>query len=253
MRRLFEVACGGKASYHDPHQLHANRSRARVHHAAGFPGAPQQASRQQRMNTPKRRLAGFAGYLIDLFRLARGIPVNQHSAMKYLAIRSLGKRVGAKFLIETGTFRGVTAARCARAFEKVLTVELDAVLAAEAAQRLAKYANIKVYRGDAVALLPQMLAQCNEGKAVVFLDAHFSGGGTARGDVPEPALAELGILAGHADRIGGIIIDDFRSFGAEEGFPAKAELLAAAERHFPPPKFAIKAHCDQIIIERAQD
>lgn len=204
------------------------------------------------MNTPNRWPAGLVGYLIDLFRLGRGVATNQHSLMKYLAIRSLGRRVGAKYLIETGTFRGVMAARCSRAFATVLTVELDPQLAGQAAKHLAKYANVKVYHGDAVALLPQMLAECGAGKAVVFLDAHFSGGATARGEMPEPAIAELAILARQADRIGGIIIDDFRCFGVEEGFPTKAELLAAAEQHFPPPRFGIKAHCDQLIIERVE-
>lgn len=202
------------------------------------------------MNAPNRWLAGLLGYLLDVSRLARGIPINFHGVMKYMVIRSLAGRTGADCLIETGTFQGVTAARCARVFNTVLTVELDPQLAARAGQFLAKYANVTVYKGDAVALLPEMLNHPGTGMAVVFLDAHFCGGNTAGGDVPEPALAELAILGRHADRIGGIIIDDFRSFGIEQGFPTKAELLAAAERHFPHPQFSIKAHCDQLVIER---
>jgi len=204
------------------------------------------------MNSLTRWPVGLIGCLTDLFELGRGVPINLHSMMKYLAIRSLGKRVGANCLIETGTFLGITAARCSRVFDKVLTVELDAQLAARATQFLAKYPNVKVYHGDAVSLLPEMLAHCGADKAIVFLDAHFSGGETACGTLPEPALAELDILSRHTDRIAGIIIDDFRSFGVEYGFPTKAELIAVAERHFPHPQFAIKAHCDQIIIERAE-
>jgi hypothetical protein len=204
------------------------------------------------MNAPHRWPAGLVGYVLDLARLGRGVPVNLHSLMKYLAIRSLAKTVGAECLIETGTFLGVTAARCARIFDTVLTVELDEKLADRAAKLLGKYVNVKVCRGDAVALLPEMLAACGGRTAVVFLDAHYSGGATARSAAPEPALAELAILGRYADRIGGIIIDDFRSFGVEPGFPNKAELLAAAEKHFPHPRFAIRAHCDQIVIARAE-
>jgi len=202
------------------------------------------------MNAPNRWPAALLGYLLDLSKLARGVPINLRSMMKYLVIRSLARRVGADCLIETGTFLGVTTARCARVFDSVLTVELDARLAARAAERLAKYSNVKVYHGDAVALLPDMLRQCRPGKAIVFLDAHFSGGNTARGDLPEPALAELAILGRHAERIGGVVIDDFRSFGVEHGFPTKADLLAAVERSFPYAEFSVKAHCDQIVIAR---
>jgi hypothetical protein len=195
--------------------------------------------------------AGFAGYLLDLARFAKGAPANLHSLTKYRVIRALARRSGGTCLIETGTFLGVTAARCARVFDTVLTVELDAQLAARATKLLAKFHNVTVYQGDAVALLPQMLAHPRAGKAVVFLDAHHCGGISARGDVPEPALAELDILGRYRDRIAAIVIDDFRCFGVEDGFPTKAQLLAAVEAHFPYPNFAITALCDQIVVERA--
>lgn len=205
------------------------------------------------MNARHNWAAGFAGYLLDLARFANGAPANLHSLMKYRVIRALARHVGADCLIETGTFRGVMAARCARVFATVLTVELDAKLAAQAKAFLAKHRNVTVYQGDAVALLPQMLAHPGTGCCVVFLDAHYSGGDTARGEVPEPAIAELDILARHRDRIGGIVIDDFRCFGVDDGFPSKTQLLAAVEAHFPHPAFAIKALPDQLVIERVAD
>lgn len=201
--------------------------------------------------TAGRWAAGLAGYVLDLLRFANGAPANPRSLMKYRVIRALAKRVGADCLIETGTFRGVMAARCARVFATVLTVELDAKLAAQAKASLARYRNVTVYQGDAVALLPQMLAHPGAGRCVIFLDAHYSGGDTARGEIPEPAIAELDILAQRRDRIGGIVIDDFRCFGVEEGFPTKAQLLAAVEAHFPHPIFTIQALPDQLIVERA--
>ncbi len=203
------------------------------------------------MNARHNWAAGLAGYLLDLLRFANGAPANPRSLMKYRVIRALAKKVGADCLIETGTFRGVMTARCARVFKTVLTVELDAKLAAAAKAALAKYRNVTVYQGDVVALLPQMLAHPGAGRCVIFLDAHYSGGETARGEVPEPAIAELEILAQHRDRIGGIVIDDFRCFGVDDGFPTKAQLLAAVEAHFPHPAFAIKALPDQLVIERA--
>jgi hypothetical protein len=205
------------------------------------------------MNYRHNWAAGLAGYLLDLLRFANGAPANLHSLTKYRVIRALAKRVGADCLIETGTFRGVMAARCARVFKTVLTVELDAKLAVQTKASLAEYRNVTIYQGDAVALLPQMLAHPDAGRCVIFLDAHYSGGDTACGEVPEPAIAELDILARHLDRIAGIVIDDFRCFGVEDGFPTKAQLLAAVEAHFPHPTFAIRALPDQLIIERTRN
>jgi len=202
------------------------------------------------MNKPGRMLSAAAGYAIDLCRLAQAEPRNPHSYMKYLALRGLARRTGARCLIETGTFRGVTSARCARIFARVVTIELDAALARDAEQRLARHANVTVLQGDAAVLLPAAFERHGCGDAVVFLDGHFSGGITAKGPVVEPALAELEILARYADRICGIVIDDFRLFGVEPGFPKKAELTNAAESLFPFPAFALGIHFDQMVIER---
>jgi hypothetical protein len=203
------------------------------------------------MNKPNRIFSAAGGYIQDVVGLAQGNPINLHSYMKYLALRSLGKRTGARRLIESGTFLGVTSARCARAFEQVVTIELDVELARRAAQFLARYPNVRVLQGDAAKLLPTIFAEPDHAEAIVFLDGHFSGGITAHGDIPEPALVELEILARYSQRICGIVIDDFRLFGLEPSFPKKSELILAIERLFPVPHFGFKVHADQVIIERA--
>jgi hypothetical protein len=202
------------------------------------------------MNKQHRRLGPTAGYVLDLMRLAQGVPINLHSYMKYLALRSLGKRTGATCLIESGTFLGVTSARCSRVFERVLTIELNAQLASQAANYLQRFHNVEVFQGDAVKLLPQLMTRDDACKVVVFLDGHYSGGDTALGRVPEPAILELEILAQHWSRICGIIVDDFRLFGVEPGFPKKSDVILSIERLFPFPDFDLTVHADQLIVER---
>jgi hypothetical protein len=202
------------------------------------------------MNRQNRNISNFGGYVCDLIRLAQGTPINLHSYMKYLALRSLGKRTCAKCLIESGTFLGVTAARCSRNFERVLTIELDVQLANKASAYLRRFDNVEVFQGDAVKLLPQLIARDDASAVVVFLDGHYSGGDTALAEVPEPAILELEILGQHRDRICGIIVDDFRLFGMESGFPKKSDLILAIERFFPPPDFKLSIHADQLIVER---
>jgi hypothetical protein len=202
------------------------------------------------MNDQNRPISGVAGYLLDAALLARGLPINLHSYMKYAVLRGMRQRTGARYLIETGTFLGVTAARCARIFDRVLTIELDPELAERARAYLRRCPNVEVLEGDGARLLPQVIERDDVRDVVVFLDGHYSGGGTARGDVPEPAIMELQVLASRADRICGIVVDDFRLFGAKPGFPSKAELVAAAECGFPFPHFDLKVHADQLIVER---
>lgn len=202
------------------------------------------------MNEQHRTISNLGGYVVDLYDLARGIPVNLHSYMKFVTLRSLGRRTNAKCLIESGTYLGVTSARCAGAFARVLTVELDIELAKRATAYLSRYRNVEVFQGDAAKLMPGLIARPDASDAVIFLDGHYSGGPTAHGEVPEPALLELQILAPYRDRICGIVIDDFRLFGEETGFPKKSELVATAEELFPFPQFTHKAHADQFIVER---
>jgi hypothetical protein len=202
------------------------------------------------MNEQRRPISGLGGYLVDSARLARGLPINLHSYMKYAVLRRVGRRTGARCLVETGTFLGVTAARCARSFDRVFTIELNAKLAVRARNYLQRFPNVDVFEGDAAKLLPEIVARDDARESVVFLDGHFSGGVTAHGAVPEPAIAELQILARHANQICGIVVDDFRLFGTESGFPSKADLISTAERCFPFPRFDLNVHADQMIIER---
>lgn len=202
------------------------------------------------MNRPNRTLAAFGGYLADLARLARGVPINPHSLLKFRVLKGLARRTGARTFVETGTFLGVTAARCARIFDRVVTIELDPGLATQAAAYLRRHPNVEVIQGDAAKLLSGVLATCSEGGVVVFLDGHFSGGETALGDSPEPAILELEVLATFRDRLLAVVVDDFRLFGVEPGFPAKAELVGVAERNFPAAEFELAVSLDQLVLER---
>ncbi|MGJ5673019.1 MAG: O-methyltransferase [Nostochopsis sp.] len=198
------------------------------------------------MNQQNRDLQAYAGHLLDLYQIASFKFSNLHSYTKFRQIQSWQKRTNASVFIETGTFLGVTTKRCAPIFSKLYTIELDENLAAQAKSFLSKNKNIEVIQGDALKILPKLLEREEIDNALVFLDGHFSGGITACGDSPEPAIEELKILAEHKSKIKCIIIDDFRSFGTEPGFPKKFELLKSVEEYFA--KYHITVHLDQLII-----
>jgi len=198
------------------------------------------------MNRQDRTWQAPFGMVVDFFELARFRFATMRSLNKFRQIHHEAKRVRAKTLIETGTYLGVTTRRCARVFDRVLSIELDPKLAQQASAYLADLRHVEVLQGDAVEWLPKLLERPDVDSVFLFLDAHFSSGVTACGDEPEPALLELDVIARHIGKVRGFVIDDFRSFGLEPGFPKKSELLSACERLFP--GFDLRVHLDQVIV-----
>jgi hypothetical protein len=204
------------------------------------------------MNKQGAHFAGYCGHLVDLWRLLTFQHYNPHSYSKFRNLKSVAVRTNATQLIETGTYVGNTAMRCSRHFEKIYTIELDEKLAAKAAAYLRRRPNVEVIQGDALAELPKILARPTVENVLVFLDGHFSGGDTALGDQPEPACDAITVLAQFKDKIRGIVVDDFRCFGRDKGWPTKSDLLHAIESYFND-QFDITIHLDQVLVFRRQE
>jgi hypothetical protein len=201
------------------------------------------------VNQQNRDFQAFIGHLVDLYKISAFTFSVPHSYTKFRAIKAAKEKVKAETLIETGTYLGVTTKRCASHFDNVYTIELDRDLAEQATKFLSSNKNVNVIQGDVLQQLPAILDRDVQ-SVLVFLDAHFSGGVTACGDLPEPAIEELILLSKYQDKIAGIIIDDFRLFGTEPGFPSKSEVFQAIEKLFP--SFNLTVALDQILILRKQ-
>lgn len=115
---------------------------------------------------------------------------------------------GLQTFVETGTALGTTARMMAARFAQVYTTELDPVLYRKAAAELTGHKNVRCFLGDSVRFLAAVLPGI-DGPALCWLDAHWSGTGTARGDPECPLLAELEVIyAQRADHV--VLIDDAR-------------------------------------------
>jgi hypothetical protein len=202
------------------------------------------------MNAPGKWVHGLGGYLYDIYKMATCQMINPHSYLKYLTIDRARRDTNGRTFVETGTFLGGTAYRCSKVFERVYTIELDTELARRARQNLAGCQNVEVIQGDAMVELEKVFAARPVERAVVFLDGHFSGEMTAKGDIEEPAILELQVLEKHRNQISAIVIDDFRNFGEEPGHPPKWELLRAIDCHLPRADFNVQIQNDQVIITR---
>jgi FkbM family methyltransferase len=122
----------------------------------------------------------------------------------------LRARFGLEHFVETGTRHGVTTRAMAPHFKHVATIELDPVSFQTTAAQLAANSHIHCFQGDSVQQLPQILNALGAA-GVVWLDAHWSGGDTGKGDVECPVLGELAAIYAHRpDHI--VFIDDARLF-----------------------------------------
>lgn len=102
--------------------------------------------------------------------------------MWHLDLKKIAAAAGTASLgtvaIETGTCRGNGTRALARAFPRVITIELSESLHRESRARLGAEGlhNIEFLLGNSATLLPEVLASLPESEAVFFfLDAHWSG------------------------------------------------------------------------------
>lgn len=200
------------------------------------------------MNDPKTIIEPLAGYFLDIVAKLRNRPYVPHSYTKLHNLAACRQLTGAKEIIEVGSFKGVTARRLSYIFDHVVTIEIDPALHELARERCTGRSNVELILGDGAKVLPQVAARTRS--AVIFLDGHFSGGETGQGDEPEPVLKELDIIAGHLDNFVGIVVDDFRLFGVEAGWPMKHEVLAKLESLLKPPAWSIAILNDQFVAYR---
>ena len=112
--------------------------------------------------------------------------------------------------------------KCRHGFRRILTIELDSDLARRAVKRLARYPNIEVVEGDSARILPRVLSGLSE-PALFWLDGHFSGTGTARGERETPLLHELEAIGRHPVPGHVLLVDDARLLGSGD-YPSLEEI-----------------------------
>ncbi len=140
--------------------------------------------------------------------------------------------------IETGTYEGLMALAIAPHVKWVYTVELDEKLYEFAISNLKGKLNVLLCFGDSGKLLPEIMEKIG-GPYLFWLDAHYSGGITAKGETNTPILKELeAILKSPSDHV--ILIDDAREYVGKNDYPTLDELKAMIHKVHPDWVFEVK-------------
>jgi hypothetical protein len=137
-------------------------------------------------------------------------------------ILALQARLQSGDFVETGTYRGDTAAWAAGHFARVTTIELSPDYCAAAQARFRDQPRVRVLGGDSSTVLAATIPTL-PGPAFFWLDAHWSGLDTAGREMECPLLTELALLnAAPVTHV--VLVDDARLFCAPPMKPHRAEL-----------------------------
>lgn len=132
--------------------------------------------------------------------------------------------------IETGTYMGGTTQYLAKRFPKVISIEPSLKFFNHAKTRLKKFENVSLLNGTSEELFEDLIISAGP-RVNLWLDGHFSEGGTFRGSKVSPVEEELNAVMKHIDRFQQLVIfvDDIRLFpranDQETGYPGFQWLI----------------------------
>ena len=168
-----------------------------------------------------------------------GCPSPPPDAVKQRTVREYGERFGLDCLVETGTCLGAMLDAVKGCFKKIYSIELDNALFENAQTRFRTYKHIRLRQGDSGDVLPDVLREVRQ-PSLFWLDAHYSGGFTAKGEVETPVVKELEAVFHHAAQGHVVLIDDARCFTGEHDYPTIDELQRLVLTSWPDAAFSVE-------------
>jgi hypothetical protein len=143
--------------------------------------------------------------------------------MPHLGKRKVVLDYAARFkpevFIETGTYTGHMVYGVMNEFREIYSIELDIVLSEKAKVRFEGYRHVHILQGDSGKVLPEILKTISE-PCLFWLDAHYSQGATAKGDLETPIIQELNCILGREGSAHDVLlIDDARSYTGKNDYP----------------------------------
>ena len=148
--------------------------------------------------------------------------------IKQEKIRKLALENNIKTLIETGSFTGYMMLSQSKFFKKLFSIELSEYYAKVAREVCKKRKNVTIINGDSSTELKKLLNNLSlqDGPFLFWLDGHYSGGLTAKGDLECPVYEEIkSILESDKKDLNNVIlIDDARLFNGSNDYPKYDDL-----------------------------
>jgi hypothetical protein len=153
----------------------------------------------------------------------KGRPLPPPHLYKQKTVKEYAKAFSITTFIETGTYKGDMIEATKKIFNKIYSIELNMALYKSARQMFSRFKNVTIIRGDSGEVLPELLKTIKS-PCLFWLDAHYSGGVTAKGELETPIMQELQHILNHSIKKHVILIDDARCFVGQNDYPTIEEL-----------------------------
>lgn len=152
----------------------------------------------------------------------RGKPAPPPHAIKQSRIIEYKNKFNLNILVETGTFQGEMVEAQRRNFSKIYSIELSPEYYKKAVEKFKRFDHIHIIEGDSSIKLKEITKLLN-GAALFWLDGHYSGGKTAKGDLNCPIYGELDtVFSTNQEHV--LVIDDAKDFNGTEDYPTVEAL-----------------------------
>lgn len=198
-------------------------------------------------------LLGYEINIVNLKKAKKRLNIDLVTAEeKQAVIQNLVKESGCDIFIESGTYLGDTTFTLKDIFKEMYSIELAKDLYKNAIQKFQPYKHIHIIFGDSGVELPKLIPNI-KGNAIFWLDGHFSGGITAKGDLDAPLENELDAIQKSVNKGFShiILIDDARLILNETkytGYPRFEELKEWVSRNLP--EYKLSEEKDILIIKK---
>lgn len=174
-----------------------------------------------------------------------GQPLPVPHAIKQNIINKYRNKHSINTLVESGTYWGDMVWAQRNNFEKIYSIELSKELVLFNRKRFKKYPNIEIILGDSGKILPTLIKELDE-KTLFWLDGHYSGEDSARGDKDCPVAEEVkAILSTEIEHV--IVMSDARCFTGQRDFPTLEGISSYITNTYP--QSLIRTENDCIIVE----
>jgi len=171
--------------------------------------------------------------------LKKGRPDPVPHVVKQMVVTTYAAKNGIRVFIETGTYLGEMVCAVKDTFDKIYSIELSNELCKRARKKFVGYRHIIIINGDSAEVLPEILMHAKE-PCLFWLDGHYSGGNTAKGEKETPIMEELKQICDHPVKNHVILIDDARLFTGKNDYPTIESLRTFIEARLPYYEFDVQ-------------
>lgn len=158
--------------------------------------------------------------------------------IKQLHIKNLRTQLNLHVLVETGTYLGEMVKAQAKEFKKIITIEVSESIYKKTSAELAHLTHVEFILGDSGQVLQELVKKLTE-PTLFWLDGHYSGGVTSKGELNTPIYKELHSIF-NSNFEHSILIDDARDFKGTDDYPTIEELKNFVLKYKPSCFFTVK-------------